>query len=294
MSKRRPIDAMSSAGRLPNFIGVGPVRTGTTWLDAVFRGHVGLPARIKETQFFGWRYDLGIEWYAHLFRDCREPIVGEFGPTYFFDGGARTRIAEHIPQCKIICTLREPVERIYSHYKLWRKLAILKAPFEEAIARDQHLIARMAYAPHVRAWLERFGRERTLILIYEDSRKDRQGYIDRLCSFIGAPRLNLDNIEGDRRLVAHFERAPRNRHLARRARQLKDAMEVRGHLRTLNVITPILEACMGGGERFAPLDPELEARLHRSLASDVSELEDLLGRDLSIWRYQPHRASVQS
>jgi sulfotransferase family protein len=269
---------------LPDFIAVGPVRTGTTWLDGVFRGHVGLPAGIKETQFFGWRYGLGIEWYARHFRDCAQPIVGEFAPTYFYDADARARIAEHLPQCKVICTLREPVERIYSHYKLWRKLAILKAPFADAIAHDQQLISRMAYTPHVRAWRQRFASERTLILIYEDSRHDRQGYIDRICSFTGAPRFNLDAVADDRRMVAHFERAPRNRHLARRARRLKDAMEVRGYLRSLNWIEPILEACMGGGEPFAPLDPEVAARLRERLAPDLRELEDLLGRDLSIWR----------
>jgi hypothetical protein len=47
---------------------------------------------------------------------------------------------------------------------------------------------------------------------------------------------------------------------------------------------------MGGGEPFASLDPELEARLRERLAPDVRELEDLLGRDLSTWRRSPHPA----
>ncbi len=56
--------------RLPDFIAVGPPRTATTWLDQVMRGHVGLPAGVKETQFFIFRYSQGIEWYAAHFRDC--------------------------------------------------------------------------------------------------------------------------------------------------------------------------------------------------------------------------------
>ncbi|MGH7879070.1 MAG: sulfotransferase domain-containing protein, partial [Candidatus Binataceae bacterium] len=270
--------------RLPDFIAVGPVRTGTTWLDSIFRGHVGLPARIKETQFFGWRYELGIDWYARHFQACREPVVGEFAPTYFYDAGARARIIEQIPRCKIICTLREPVARIYSHYQLWRKLAIVKGTFAEELERNPQLLARIHYTPHVRAWQERFGRENLLVLIYEDSRHERQGYIDRICGFIGVPSLNLETTAGDRRMLAHFERAPRSRQLARRARQLKDALEVRGWLRTLNRIEPLLEACMSGGAPFPPLDAELAMRLRARCAPDLAELGKLLGRDLSIWR----------
>jgi len=272
--------------RLPDFIAVGPVRTGTTWLDGLFRGHIGLPARIKETQFFGWRYALGIEWYARHLRDCRQPVAGEFAPTYFYDESARAHIAEHIPRCKIICTLREPVERLYSHYKLWCKLAIVKGAFAEELDGNSALAARLNYLAHVRAWQERFGRENVLVLIYEDSRRDRQGYVDRICEFIGVPLLNLQAIAADRRMVAHFERAPRSRHLARRARQLKDTLEVRGWLRTLNRLKPLVEACMGGGVEFPPLDAGLARRLHERCGPDITELEELLGRDLSIWRMQ--------
>jgi hypothetical protein len=70
--------------RLPDFIVVGPPRTGTTWLDRVLRGHVELPADLKETQFFAWNFGLGINWYAAFFRNC-DPLslAGEIAPTYF-------------------------------------------------------------------------------------------------------------------------------------------------------------------------------------------------------------------
>ena len=77
--------------RLPDFIAVGPPRTGTTWLDRVLRGHVGLPAGVKETQFFIWRYSLGIEWYAAHFRDCLDPPKERVPP-----GGLDRRRAEHV------------------------------------------------------------------------------------------------------------------------------------------------------------------------------------------------------
>ena len=65
---------------LPTFIGVGPPRTGTTWLDKILRGHVNLPARQKETLFFDVRYERGIHWYLRHFKNRRPGVpTGEFG-----------------------------------------------------------------------------------------------------------------------------------------------------------------------------------------------------------------------
>src|SRR5260370_2519663 len=49
--------------RLPDFIGVGPPRTGTTWLDQGLRGHVGLPGGLKATLFLGLPSDIGLPLY---------------------------------------------------------------------------------------------------------------------------------------------------------------------------------------------------------------------------------------
>src|ERR1700761_9239919 len=139
--------------RLPDFIGVGPPRTGTTWLDRILRNYVGLPVGLKETQFFAWRYHLGLQWYASHFAGYGGGYpTGEFGPTYFPLAEARARIREHMPACRIVITLREPgegvgrrgrepVERFYSHYKMWRKIGVVKASFEEVVDRHEELIA---------------------------------------------------------------------------------------------------------------------------------------------------------
>ena len=39
-------------GILPDFIGIGPARTGTTWLHEKLLEHVDLPRNIKETKYF--------------------------------------------------------------------------------------------------------------------------------------------------------------------------------------------------------------------------------------------------
>src|SRR5690349_11461994 len=104
---------------LPQFFGIGPPRTATTWLHRVLTGHVNLPRIVKEPRFFDLRFSKGFDWYRGHF----EPIdpampTGEISPTYFYSVDARHRIAKLLPNAKIICTLREPVARLYSLYRI--------------------------------------------------------------------------------------------------------------------------------------------------------------------------------
>ena len=106
MKERQP-------GRLPEFIAVGPPRTATTWLDAVLRGHVGLPEGTKETHFFTRSYSNGLAWYRSHFAYCPPQLqVGEICTSYFRSSTARGRISTDIPGCKIICSLRDPTNML--------------------------------------------------------------------------------------------------------------------------------------------------------------------------------------
>jgi hypothetical protein len=49
---------------------------------------------------------------------------------------------------------------------------------------------------------------------------------------------------------------------------------------------------MGRGEKFPPLDDVLERRLQRRFEAEIEALEELLGRDLSVWRRSLAQAST--
>jgi hypothetical protein len=55
---------------------------------------------------------------------------------------------------------------------------------------------------------------------------------------------------------------------------------------------PVFEFCMGRGEKFPPLDDVLERRLQRRFEAEIEALEELLGRDLSVWRRSLAQAST--
>src|SRR5665213_2202656 len=271
--------------RLPDFLAIGPPRTATTWLERILRGRVGLPSRVKETQFFIWRYRLGLGWYAAHFRECPPNLpIGEFAPTYFDSPEARDRIAQDLPECRIICTLRDPAERLYSHYRLWRKIGYTKSTFEHAAFRHRQLLDTARYADHLKGWFDRFGRERVQVLLHDDLLADRQGFLDQVCDFISIERFDVAKIEWADSRIHPVEQAPRSFRTARRAQYVRRKLQRYRFYRLTEFCDPIFQYCFSGGETFPPLERDLANRIRESLRPQTEALEELIGRDLRAWK----------
>jgi hypothetical protein len=280
--------------QLPNAIAVGVGRSGTTWLHEVLTGHVGLPYGVKETDFFLRNYGNGIDWYRSFFRHCASgrPIV-EICPTYFSSAEARQRMKLHIPDCRIVCTFREPVERAYSHYKLMRHNVWTRASFEEVVGGSREIAEMNQYALNLRGWQQTFGRDNVLICLYDDLEHDPQGYLDAVCNFIAIPRFPLTRSVASVRLNS-FPAPPRNRRLAQNARHVRDWLRSRRAywLDRLLERAGIWGFCFDGGEAFPPLEPKLEKRLRQRFLPEVEALEQLIGRDLSAWKVSRDSTSL--
>ena len=140
--------------RLPDFLVVGPPRTGTTWLHGVLYHRACLPERTKETHFFDMFYSKGIDWYRAYFRRCAdEAIAGEVTPTYFSLAHVRERIARDLPGCKIVCTLRDPVARAWS----WYRLGLPASPWRQDPSKVPWWVPRTDQRTATRS----FGNDRT-------------------------------------------------------------------------------------------------------------------------------------
>jgi len=278
---------------LPDFIAVGPGRSGSTWLDQVLRGHVGLPRNVKETKFFGRYYTKGIKWYASHFTRCRPDIpVGEVC-SYFFLDEAPARISHFIPNCRIIVTLRDPAERVCSYYKILRRVARTSVGLEESMVRHPGIFPDHRYAEHLTDWFKTFGAENVLVTFYDDLRADHQCYLDRICDFIGIPRVSLTESPVGPSRVNVLERACKNRQFARRARRLRNWLRSYRLYRVVNSLERLgfWEFCFGRGELFLPVAPEVEQRLREFFRPEVEALEKLTGRDLSAWKRPYPRGS---
>jgi hypothetical protein len=292
---------MRKAGdaRLPSFIGAGPARTGSTWVHRVLEGHAGLPHRTKETDYFSTNYPLGQEWYLRHFQGYpAEMVIGEITPTYFDHPEAPARIAELIPDCRIFVALREPVERVYSHYRLLKAEGwVGRQNFDEALRhhdgwseRAGNLLGANRYALHLSRWFDRLGRKRVLVTFYDDLEDDPQSYIDQITAFIGIDRIELAKSPVGGNRINRVERAPKHPHWAARARRLRDALERQGRYRIMGLIRPFFQYCAGGGEPFPPIDLETERALRSRFLPEIEALEELTGRDLECWKTAGPRA----
>jgi hypothetical protein len=285
--------AYTSGHLAPDFVGIGPSRTGTTWLHEVLVHRACMPHDFKETDYFSRRYGRGYDWYARQYRhfDGRRPL-GEFSPSYFTFPDSNRRLYQLNPQCKIICTLRDPVDRAYSHYKLLRRAVWTKLDFETCVARHPHIRDENRYAFHLRRWMKLFGNQRTLVMFFDDLHADEQAFANAAADFIGVERVDLRTITLP--LEAHntIKRAPRHNKLAQNARHFRVWLRehnAHGLVRAIQRLG-VWRWCFGRGEEYQPLSPEVDARLRELFRPEVEALEDLTGRDLTSWKTPPAAA----
>ncbi len=221
--------ATGKVGPRPAFIIIGTQRGGTTNLYNLLIDHPQVfPALVKEAHYFNQHWRNGLEWYqAHFPPSCRtlvqntnSPITGEATPCYLFDPHAPERVDEQLPNTKFIALLRNPVDRAYSHYALSRSWGHETLSFEEAlkqehrriaddnrrmkhdkayygIARHRHsYMARGIYADQLPGWLDRFGKDRLLILQSEEFFRKPVDTLDRITDFLGLPSWDPDFSRG--------------------------------------------------------------------------------------------------
>jgi len=254
--------AAAAGARLPDFIAIGPPRTGTTWLYRALRGHAGLPRETKETDFFTDHYDKGIAWYLEFFRDCAPELPkGEISPNYFAAPDAPERTARHIPQCRIICTLRDPVDRLYSFYRLMRHNGWTRATIEEVA-------------------------ERVHVAFYDDLERAPQAFLDGICGFIGIAPIPLAGSPLLGKRVNRVTHGPRIALLAEQAWRLRRWLEAHNAGAAITMLRKagVWRFSFRGGGEFGPLDPALDRRLRERFRPEVEELEKMIGRDLSAWK----------
>jgi hypothetical protein len=172
-----------------NFVGVGPQKTATTWLHHVLSSHseICFPHGVKETFYWDKRaIKKPLNWYYAHFMYCdKMMIMGEIAPSYFHSEETRRRIYEHNPECKIIITLRDPVDRAFSLYLHQRKRGRAGVSFDKAVERWPEILDASHYKRHIEAWVKLFGKENVLLLLQEDIGEKPQAVIERVCRFLG-------------------------------------------------------------------------------------------------------------
>lgn len=174
---------------LPNFIVIGASRCGTQWIHDNLELHpeIYLPTELQELHFFSKYYDEGMENYTRFFENHNnQKAVGEVTPDYIFSVDAAKRIKKHIPNVKLIVSLRNPTDRLYSMY--W----ILKGKykenenlsFEEKLEKNPELIKQGFYCDLLIPYIELFGKENIHILQFDQIKNDPSNFLKSIYRFL--------------------------------------------------------------------------------------------------------------
>jgi len=176
----------------PNFLVIGAAKAATTALCHFLLRHRQICfARLKEPFFFSndQVYARGWKWYRSLYEHhAGEPAVGE-GSTHYSATGVFPntvpRIAEHLPEAKLIYIVREPLSRLQSMWIEHRSQGLERRPFNEAIRDDPIYLDTAMYWKQLSAYRDHFPDERFLLLFYEDYAADANAVLQRCYRFLG-------------------------------------------------------------------------------------------------------------
>ena len=293
---------------LPNFIGIGAPKSGTTWLTKCLSEHPDVfMAPMKETEF--WKFtdaEQRLDEYAAHFRGARnERAIGEFSVRYLSLPHVPERVHRVLPRIRLIVALRNPIDQVYSNYwHLQRQNFNLHDPklapqsIEEALEKHRDfLLAPARYAEHLERWYRHFAREQLLVILFDDIQSRPADVLHQLFAFLGvnpdfqppsiaqtgtavrqgtSPRSGKAAELHSRIYQALVENiyAPLKRMLGTRtASQIKDVLRIR----------PIMESLfMRKG--YPPMSANVRELLAKEFAPEIERLAELTGLNLDSWK----------
>ncbi len=275
---------------LPNFLVIGTQKAGTSWLDRQLRYHPGiyLPTKRKEIHFFDQYYHRGVDWYQDFFPSpkhlsAKYQAIGEITPKYIFDPDVPGRIHEHIPDCKLISILRNPVERAYSHYGDRVRNNAEKRDFNSVLNKYPNIFARGLYSEQLERYLRYFPRENMLVLIFERLISNPKHALHQIAEFLCVDASMFNNDLASQRVNPFSQpRFPRARAMARNAQAFCRDNNLDWIVNTSKVIG--IRRLFGNLGPLPLLDTDTRTSLIAKYESDIASLEELLGEDLSTWR----------
>jgi 6-phospho-beta-glucosidase len=281
MIRRRKLNSGSHS--LIDFVGVGPPKTGTTWLHTCLFGHphLCLPGR-KETHFFDRYYDHGVDWYLRHFKCSPGTLRGEIGASYFSSSEALQWIRQHNPECKVIVNLRDPVARAYSFYLLYRRRGEARGDFLSSLGEMPNLLESSRYETLLPRWIEAFGRDHVLILLLQDVAARPEQELHRVHDFLKVEEWMDYDVIGQRIYESSMPKHPR---MARVATQIANQLRRKDHHWAVDFAKRMgVGRVYRGGGMNRQLDAESRASLIDRFLPTIEYVEELLDRQLPEWK----------
>jgi len=272
---------------------VGAPKAGTTSLHHYLSQHTNVSmSSVKEPNFFSSKEVESLFYnskcvddsndYHKLFSKEKKQIRGEASVSYLFYENVPKRIHNYNSEAKIIIMLREPIERAFSHYLMDCRLGFCSEKLEDIIANPQSFpqyfqqyLELGNYYSQLKRYQDIFGKEKLLIIFYDDFKTDTKKVMKSVFSF-----LQIEQQEIDFSIRNPF---------------LSPSSPLISMLYKLNIIRKGVKAFMPkrllslirsncfSAKSKPMLSKATEQQLKAFYKSDVFQLEKLLNTDLARW-----------
>ncbi|HEX4267600.1 MAG TPA: sulfotransferase [Steroidobacteraceae bacterium] len=188
---------MTDVRSKPNLFIIGAMKSGTTSLHEYLNTHPQIAmSEWKEPAFFVEELTLrrGEDWYLSLFENGSYRYLGESSTHYtrlpVFQGVAE-RLYRFNPDARLIYIMRNPFERVVSHY--WHNTQIRDfklgggepRPLIKAVKEDPQYLAFGDYATQLEPYINRFGRKALYALTFETLVQNPQRELDNIYQWLG-------------------------------------------------------------------------------------------------------------
>lgn len=205
--------------------------------------------------------------------------------SYFGATESPLLIARHVPNVKLLVSLRNPVDALYSHYYHISSLYRFPSTFEEFIRQTPRFLAYYRYAANLSHFLKFFPPSRLHSIVFDDIIDRPEQVLTEVYRFLGVQHIlpsTLDAASNEKSTVRsrslHFLLSSAKRILdknvvTRRAYRWMQLEELGSFLRKVNTTSGVRPPMLDETRHFL-------LNLYRG---EIDDLSVLIDRDLTHW-----------
>jgi hypothetical protein len=243
-------------------------------------------SRPKELKFFveELNWSRGVDWYSSHF-DPHARVRGESSPQYASFPrwrGVPARMRSIVPEARLIFTVRDPIERMVSHYVHMHAFGHERREISVALRENEAFVDRSRYWMQLEPFLEHYPPESILVVSAEELAERRRETLRTVFGFLDVDS-GFASAEFDRLWETSRGKNVKFRLLLR----MRDWPLLRNNHRlpqnTRWLLERIKYSPVGGRVVQPVLEPDLRRELEDMVREDAARLRSFTGRDFASW-----------
>ena len=267
---------------------IGAAKCGTTSLANHLAKHPEVCfSREKEPEYFSHQTDWQskIRQYHQLYDPAPGQVLGEASTSYTMipeNENTHLRLFEYNPAMKLIYIMRDPVQRMISHFAHNYVRKRISQPLETEVLENQAYVTRSSYATQIKPYLDTFGNDQVLLLIFEEFINDQQTTMIKVAEFLGIDpgyykkndAYGHKNSSYNRKILPDGDGAGKFLKPLKRFRRFIPESIVRAGL-------GILGNSLSKNPEFPA---HVKSELYRRVQPEIAGIEEIMGRQIGSWK----------